>query len=130
MKKYDNKTIEKLIFRYFNIRNFEISVVLHLIVQNFELHPKISKFHIISDNFDTSLKVSIFSSLTIKDNEILSTKQNSPWMTQLCDFLSLVVLSGASIRRAHGVASRFSWFLETTSKSTNLQPRITKKDPQ
>ena len=25
MKKYDNNTIEKLIFRYFNIRNFEIS---------------------------------------------------------------------------------------------------------
>ena len=25
MKKYDNKTIEKLIFRYLNIRNFEIS---------------------------------------------------------------------------------------------------------
>ena len=25
MKKYDNKTIGKLIFRYFNIRNFEIS---------------------------------------------------------------------------------------------------------
>ena len=25
MKKYDDKTIEKLIFRYFNNRNFEIS---------------------------------------------------------------------------------------------------------
>ena len=39
MKKYDNKTIEKLIFRYFNIRNFEISVVLHFVLANFDPHP-------------------------------------------------------------------------------------------
>ena len=34
MKKYDNKTIEKLIFRYFNIRNFQI--------RNFNPHPTLT----------------------------------------------------------------------------------------
>ena len=37
MKKYDNKTIEKLIFRYFNIRNFEISKFQSFYVSSFKM---------------------------------------------------------------------------------------------
>ena len=37
MKKYDNKTIEKLIFRYFNIRNFEISKFQSFYISSFKM---------------------------------------------------------------------------------------------
>ena len=37
MKKYDNKTIEKLIFRYFNIRNFEISKFPSFYISSFKI---------------------------------------------------------------------------------------------
>ena len=37
MKKYDNKTIEKLIFRYFNIRNFEISKFQSFYISSFKI---------------------------------------------------------------------------------------------
>ena len=37
MKKYDNKTIVKLIFRYFNIRNFEISKFQSFYISSFKI---------------------------------------------------------------------------------------------
>ena len=37
MKKYDNKTIEKLIFRYFDIRNFEISKFQSFYIPSFKI---------------------------------------------------------------------------------------------
>ena len=37
MKKCDNKTIEKLIFRYFNIRNFEISKFQSFCISSFKI---------------------------------------------------------------------------------------------
>ena len=37
--KFENKNIEYLIFRSLNIRNFEISVVLHLVRSNADPHP-------------------------------------------------------------------------------------------
>ena len=37
MKEYDNKTIEKLIFRYFNIRNFEISKFQSFYISSFKI---------------------------------------------------------------------------------------------
>ena len=37
MKKYDNKTIEKLMFRYFNIRNFEISKFQSFYISSFKI---------------------------------------------------------------------------------------------
>ena len=37
MKKYDNKTIEKLILRYFNIRNFEISKFPSFYISSFKI---------------------------------------------------------------------------------------------
>ena len=47
--KFKTETIEKLIFRYFNIRNFKIPkywsfIVLHSVVTNFDPHPKQKKY--------------------------------------------------------------------------------------
>ena len=37
MKKYDNKTMEKIIFRYFNIRNIEISKFQSFYISSFKI---------------------------------------------------------------------------------------------
>ena len=60
MKKYDNKTIEKLIFRYFNVRNIEIS----------KFHSfYIASFKILSSTYVEKLK-RVFSITSVQYNNV------------------------------------------------------------
>ena len=49
MKKYDNKTIEKLIFRYFNIRNFGISKFQSFNISSFKI---LTPVHLENKNYE------------------------------------------------------------------------------
>ena len=53
MKKYDNKIIGKLIFRYFNIRNFEIPKFQSFYISSFKILTPTLKIYM---NLESSLK--------------------------------------------------------------------------
>ena len=62
MKKYDNKTIGKLIFRYSNIRNFEISTFQSFYISSFKILTPAQEIqnieHLIHDSGSTARLVS------------------------------------------------------------------------